>query len=567
MRSLLTITRLLTSTSILFLASTIQAAPVWVFTPLTPTTISVPANGSAYVAYTVTNNSQISHTLLMKPIPGITASGNCSSPINYHQSCTLNLQISGSALQGKVIGGPALCQDGDLLQCYQPNKANSLNISRTPAQNATLQVLPTTVDLVAGSGIAEAVTLTNASQVDATGIMVKIRSQYGVTLQSSGTTCGTTLMANTSCTYYFLPGPRAETATATISSNDVLTPAIVTINVGAIADVTLSSSVSNLGLSVKGSGALLGTARQITITNTDTTKTAFVVSYDSTSLPSGTTITSSPSPACGDIAPLGTCVLTITPGTTPSAPPYDANPIPITLNIEGENTNPLSIPVNIITYGSVYQSGYVFSIDDTTPNTGSVGGKAAALVNQAEAYPNGIIWSSKGNGSTAADVSNIAILGIDNSSTTSVPSPTSPAYPVGTPPFTACNGKSDGACDTQNIVSYYNANRQAGGSAPTPLNYYAAGLCVSYTGGGFINWYLPAICEIGPSSGGPGCPAGQTILTNLPNLLTGYYWSSTENTTQPQNLVWVELFSGSTGSQQVFNKDFLLGVRCTRSLT
>ncbi|MFN7097630.1 MAG: hypothetical protein ACK4PR_08760, partial [Gammaproteobacteria bacterium] len=46
--------------------------PLWTFTPLTATTISVPANGTATVQYQVTNQSSKSHTLVMNSITGVT---------------------------------------------------------------------------------------------------------------------------------------------------------------------------------------------------------------------------------------------------------------------------------------------------------------------------------------------------------------------------------------------------------------------------------------------------------------------------------------------------------------
>jgi hypothetical protein len=104
-------------------------------------------------------------------------------------------------------------------------------------------------------------------------------------------------------------------------------------------------------------------------------------------LPSGTTITPA---SCTNIAPLGTCVLTIRPGATPSAVAYDTNPTPITLSVQGTNTNTLTPTLNIVALASVYQSGFIYSIDDTTPITRSIGGKVAALTDQS----NGIIWSS-----------------------------------------------------------------------------------------------------------------------------------------------------------------------------
>ena len=285
------------------------------------------------------------------------------------------------------------------------------------------------------------------------------------------------------------------------------------------------------------------------------------------SLPVGTTIAPA---SCGNIAPAGTCVLTITPGATASAAAYDTNPTPITLSVQGTNTNTLTPTLNIVTLASVYQLGFIYSIDDSTPTTGSIGGKVAAVTDQAAAYPSGIIWSSDGSGTI---VSYIAIFGISETSTSATPNP-SAGQITGQ---SACNGRTDGACDTTNIVTYYNANRAAGGAAPTPLTQYASGLCRASIGG-YTDWYLPAICEMGPASNSSGCVSGTpNMVTNLPLLLTsctgtsclsGLYWSSTEYSGFPSDLAWGQDFASGGGSgQPLGDKSSALGVRCSRALT
>lgn len=466
---------LLLGAATLTMTITSQAgSPVWTFTPLTPTTISVPSNSTAIIQYRVTNQSPVPHTLKMMPISGITqvtTEGNCPNPFTLsssNPSCTLTLLINGIALKTDINGGPKVCQEGpdgnpSPLQCNQPSQNNSLSIMAVPSTT------------------------------------------------------------------------------------------------------TISTSVDSLALATN------GVARIITITNTGASTANSVTYVPSPVLPSGTSIT----PAkCGNIAPAGTCVLTITPGTTPSAAAYDTNSIPIALSVQGTNTNTLTPTLNIVTYASVYQSGFVYSIDDTTPISGSIGGKVAALTDQATASLNGIIWSSDGSGTTASD---IAILGIGETSTSSVPSPTSPAYPASTPAYRACHGNSDGACNSSNIVSYYNFNRTAGGSVPTPLIQYASGLCKASIGG-FTDWYLPAICEMGPVSSGSGCASGTpNMVDNLPSLLTactgtsclaGPYWSSTEESLFAASKAWLQIFlSGSSSSQFSDAKLGTYGVRCSRVLT
>ena len=125
----------------IFLISTSSwALTPWSVVPITPTTITVPTNATANVRYTVTNNS-VTHTLMMVPIAGIsqitTGAGICSNPFTLTKgaSCTLSLQVNGSALTTNINSGPQVCQQGADGQpspqlCYQPaSQSASLNIT------------------------------------------------------------------------------------------------------------------------------------------------------------------------------------------------------------------------------------------------------------------------------------------------------------------------------------------------------------------------------------------------------------------------------------------------------
>jgi hypothetical protein len=179
-------------------------------------------------------------------------------------------------------------------------------------------------------------------------------------------------------------------------------------------------------------------------------------------------------------------------------------------------------------------------------------------------------WSSNGSGTI---VSYRAIFGISEISTSGSPNP-SAGQIAGQ---SACNGRTDGACNTTNIVTYYNANRTAGGAAPTPLTQYASGLCKASIGG-YTDWYLPAICEMGPDSGSSICVSGTpNMVTNLPSLrtsctgtscLSGFYWSSTELSGNPTRRAWFQFFASGGGSFQASNdKINTFRVRCSRALT
>ncbi len=399
----------------------------------------------------------------------------------------------------------------------------------------------------------------------------------------------------------------------------------------------LALSVNNQALNP----ALTGNPRTLTIHNTGTqTATGLIISYPNwTASAPGTMATSN----CASTLPAGgMCTITITPGATATVDatttPCSTNgtaPIPAPITVTATNAaSSVSSNVVVLSYGCIYQAGYVYSVDDAyadAPISGSVGGKVVAQTDAAPRSPNGQIWSSNG---TSPNYSYDIIPGIDENSTLS-PSNPSPTYatfegmfgatgvstatytnsaPNPVLPFSTCDGRSDGHCDSGNILLFYNlyqtnysgsCDPQQGGLggclATTPavisLANYAAGLCYNDTDGGAINgeWYLPAICEMGPASNGSGCSGTQNMVTNLPNLLgvangsgvlttacswgnggtsstnclAGDYWGSTEYSGNPQDGAWDQYFAASGGSNQGYglNKFALLGVRCSRALT
>ncbi|KTD19013.1 COG1470 family protein [Legionella jordanis] len=450
------LSRLLVCVSALILCSKMFAGtPLWTFSPLTATTVSVSPSGTALIQYLITNQSRKTHTLSMTPIPGVnpilSGANGCPNPfiLGYQQSCVLTLQVVGSTLQGNVVGGPKVCSQGNPLQCYQPSPGQTLNIRLQPAPSETV----------------------------------------------------------------------------------------------------LSSSVSNLALTVNGK------ARTITITNAGA-EAATGVTYTASALPAGTTITPT---SCGTILPGGSCQLTITPAATPSAAPGDVNATPIRLSIRGDNSNTLVVNVNVLTYGSVYQSGFLFAIDDSTPGSTSISGKVAALVDQASFATGGKIWSSDSSGNPVFDV---------------VPGIYQPAVPPNN-----CAANIDGACNTSVIVAYYSARIT---NPSIDLSLYAAGLC-RLPIAGYNDWYLPAICEMGydRTNQGTGCgtQASPTLQNMQSNLVENgnvgglflAYWSSTESSIIIPTNAWNQFFSPGPPFPLAFqdedSKDELIAVRCVRAIT
>lgn len=377
---------------------------------------------------------------------------------------------------------------------------------------------------------------------------------------------------------------------------------------------TLAISASSIALSVTGlteygvSGTpSSGVARQITVTNTGS-NTAINVAVSSPTWPAGTTSSTD----CGStLTASSSCTITITPGATASSDgtspcSVGTAPVPGTIQVSGDNTNTVSSNAVVLSYGCIYQGGYVYAFDDTTPTSASVGGKVAATADQASAFPNGIVWSSNGStgggsgGANLTGTSYDAIPGIDETSTPASGSPSYATFSAGfasayTNPnpfiassFGSCDGPFDGACNTNNIVAFYNQfitnNTAASGNpgpftastGPTNASDYAAGLC-KQTINGHSDWYLPAQCEMGyggsaTSCGSAGSPALQNMQSNLVdfnglNLLVGAYWGSTQTAVSGANGAWLQIFTGGGGiGLFAANKHAQAGVRCSRAL-
>lgn len=343
---------------------------------------------------------------------------------------------------------------------------------------------------------------------------------------------------------------------------------------------TLISNKTSLALSVKCplgaigcvyvNEALTGQSRTITVTNNGLIS-ATNVSVTSFGLPAGTAITAST--CSGTLGPANSCSITITPGNTASSACTTGTvPVDAILTVKGSNTNESQIKIAVLSYGCIYQGGYVYAIDDTTISSGSVGGKVTALIDQVS--PNtGILWSSDSSGNYDNGVS---IWGIDDASTANAPSPNESSSPPATlyPGQSNCNGITDGSCNTNNIYTYYS---NFAISIP-PISSYAAGRCKQEING-YSDWYLPSICDMGPDSGALICPspALQNMVDNLPILidnctgskcLVGDHWSSTEQSGNPSDNAWSECFAAGGNSEQCIDlKSELLGVRCSRTLT
>ncbi|CZO94748.1 DUF1566 domain-containing protein [Legionella pneumophila serogroup 1] len=492
--------------SCLMLPSVQASKPLWTFVPQTPTDITVVKGSGAQVIYTVNNQSSRPKTLVMKLIAGISQSAPCQLPAKG--SCTLTLNVNGATLQGDVVGGPVLCQQGNDLQCYQPSSTNILRIrlieqppvqqfTVTPSAGANGSISPATAQVVnAGSSL----TFTATPN---TGFGVNQWLLDGNVVQNGGTTF----------------------QLSNIQANHTVG---VTFN-----QTTLSPLTQNLALSINSPGAdpaLSGNARIIRIKNTGSIP-ANNVQVSTSGFPAGTSITNND--CTGTLNAGATCDITITPGGTAS-PDNSANacttspgtePEPTIVTVSADNAPSTNVNVLVLGYGCIYQGGFLFSVDDSTLNTGSIGGKVAALTDEEESPGDfSFQWATVFDDTTADSIT-------------------------------------DGFTNTNALE--------------TPEGQYpAAQACLNKSSQGFTDWFMPAICELGRFVGvGSDAGCGNTnpnLYTTLyKNNLGGFanvgYWSSSEYSGNPTVFAWFQYFN--SGVQLDDRKNLNFRVRCVRAFT
>ncbi len=215
-------------------------SPVWTFTPLTDTSVSVPANGTTTIQYQVTNQSRKSHSLVMRPITGITQTTTgtdiCPNPFTLPSkgsSCTLSLQVHGSQLTHSITDGPIVCQQGSTLQCYRPNPSHVLNIN----VGVNEYTIGGTV-----SGLSGSVVLQNNGTDNET-----VSSDGGFTFS-------TALTEGSPYAVTVLTQPTGQACTVTNGLGTVGSSNVTNVGVTCVNATTLTASVSTLGLSVIDTG-------------------------------------------------------------------------------------------------------------------------------------------------------------------------------------------------------------------------------------------------------------------------------------------------------------------------
>ncbi|HHF7347013.1 TPA: hypothetical protein ACPSKE_000171 [Legionella feeleii] len=468
---------------------------------------------------------------------------NKTDVTNVTVNCSTNTRTVGGAVSG--ISGTVVLQNNGT-DDLPINNSGSFTFSTPVAQgagyNVTVLTQPTSQTCTVTNGSGSVGTTDIASvQVNCADNAFNVGGTVSglsgtVVLQNNGTddlpinnsgsfTFSTPVAQGAGYNVSVLTQPVTQTCTITNGSGTMGGTDVTNVDVNCINNTTLSTGISDLVLSVNNTAlnaALTGTARVITLTNTGNF-TAVNLNITPPTWPTGTTSITT----CGSTLTAGNnCTITITPGSTATSNgtnPCSNGTAPVAgeIQITANNANSISTNVVVLSYGCIYQGGYLFSVNDSTPNTGSIAGKVAATSDEAT-----LQWATVSN-DTGAD------------------------------------SNSNGLANTTVLE--------------TPAGQYpAAQACSNKTTQGYSDWYLPAICEMGydASGDGSGCgSAGAPLLQNLySNLKTNgniggfgsaIYWSSTEASASPLIVAWLQLFIN--GSQTFANKPLNSRVRCVRS--
>lgn len=532
--------------------------------------ITLEQNDSTVMSFTITNNTQTlplglkNLALAFNPSkPGLTATvtNNCQFPLLKGGTCLQYAQITTSA-NTEVPSGDykltALVCDAGSPTKFCASTCSPIIVTVNPPKNTTINVTPNPVT-VSANGANAVITIQNIGTVTAHNITF---SAPGLGVQVVNSTCSSPLAVGASCSAEVQPGSTSGVTSFTISGNfNTFTEAVIVGPAPPPGNTTLSASVTELALSAR----TPHTPRTITITNTGTNPTQSLIVTPS-GLPPGTSI-SSDTCSGNSLAAGANCAITITPGSIASSTcSVGTVPTPGTVSVSSTNvTTPTSTDILVLDFGCIYQDGYIFSIDDTTSASGSIGGKVVGMTDQTSGGSSLMYWSAQGPFPAPAVADSIP--GIYQNSTVSGGD--------------ACNGNSDGSCDSAQIINFYNSQLP-----PPPPGSNAADVCHINSSTNFSDWVLPAICEMGPNAGtgancstipniqtnvefltGTGCAAGTACLSTTDN-----YWSSTEsNLTNSSDYAWSQTFNNIGATQQEQNKGIdgttTNRVRCIRLIT
>ncbi|CAM2904609.1 Uncharacterised protein [Legionella steigerwaltii] len=371
---------------------------------------------------------------------------------------------------------------------------NGVSCNR-PLQNCVIQVSQNLPQCLSHPG---AITITNNSRISANNIQASSTNGFFSLYVVQNNGCPASLLPGRSCTIsfftntsvaFFIPNVMVKGTNTTAAFFDMQA-------LQCTAQTTISAPTN----AIIPTNDSVGT--NITVNNLTSTPASNVrVNLPSSWIAGGVTSTT-----CATIPANGSCVITIA-STTPTAFAPQGG-----ISVTGDN---VVSPPSIALAFSI-SNFLVFSVVNGTPH----------VISDTDFPP--VSWS----------IVNFNIPGITETSTN---------------PPDACNGATDGFCNTSEITSF------------DPMAIAAADCFFELLPMG--TWYLPSICELG-TSGSAGCPANTSSIFALYSLgftsgLSGMYWSSTESSADPTNNVWFLDFSN--GLQGINSKSNSLNVRCART--
>ena len=405
------------------------------------------AASTAVIPVATTNtvlSSSVNSSLTSEPI---TFTANVGSSAGVPTGGTVSFTDAGTPLcvASTVSSGVATCTKSAetfgagthlITASYSGDPAFSSSISTAFSQYvlsaafpSTVPAAPTDVTAVPGNG---QVTLSWFPPVNTGGLAI---TGYTVTYGVIPASCPLSL-TTPSCVISSLTAGTSYTFSVKATNTEGTGPAAYSSAV-VIPASPLVPSTSTLALSVSGH------PRTINFTNSRGSLET-IGTVTAARLPVGTMITGDTCSGQTLTAGGGTCTITITPGTTASS---DNTSTPCTTTgtapVSGVITVPYgggSVTANavVLGYGCQYQGGYVFSMNDTTPTTSSIGGTVAATADGP--YFDGHTYAQWSNNGTT-------IWGIAETSTIGSPVPRTDTFPISASLLLGqlnCNGNIDG---------------------------------------------------------------------------------------------------------------------------
>ena len=456
----------------------LTVTPALITVPIFPETASlIITNNSAITAYNINATLPPAWANIVTQNP----STGCTQ-ILPNQSCTLSFYYTGTPPTSET-----------LVPITGDNTNTTLIVFNFTTPPADLTVTPAVITVPLSPSTALLTITNNSAITTANNVKAALPISWTNVTQTPTTGC-LQILPGQSCDLSF-----SYTGTAPASGTLVAVNGSNTNSTDIVFDFQTPSQLiiapTSLALKISGSPRLL------TITNSGSP--TIITSVTPTGLASGTTITD----GCTNqtLNNQGQCSIQINPGSSATS---NCNTSPGSVPTPGTvvvNTNSSSAQANVVIlgYGCIYQTGYVFAMNDNVPITNSITGKIAETFNRSY----GIVWDNicAGTGSCQLISTN----------------------------------QIDGNTNTQHIIS----------ALQTPYKNYAAGLC--YTNQG---WYLPSICELGGQDKNNPSVCTTTIdnmLNNLyynniggpNNLLIGNFWSSTQGGSS--NLANIQFYPGS----------------------